>query len=492
MSASSSGPSATQSTKLRELTLPIFGTQRSLGSIPTSLHTDARTTVLGLVRDANEKGKPIALPPDRTAAVDAALRAGGNFDGIASLATAIATWRRELRADVTADGINEYYDKWRAEGYTERLGGAQEALTMRCAELAGLEPSSSEPPTYLLDLGCGSGLSVLPLQQRHGPCAVLGLDLSWEMLLQAKRSGCRDLVQADLSMPLPLRPGIVDHILSVSAVQFLCEPASGRTAEQRLGTCFGEMKRVLTPPPPPPQPSSSSSPPRLPSAAIQFHPSEELNHPAMIRDAAVTACGTAALVLDQPHRTSAKRWFLVCTPSSSSSSSFSVDLQPPCSGMYAPHKAASLLSLREWVQNEGAGRLPLPRIEPAHEAWLKAEHCRFAHKALRLLRRVEAEEERKAAEPAEEEAVVEASSSAAAPQEEPPQPAAGSKRRRKRKDKGYLAPRGDGGGPPPMSAEEREVAIRLREAFGLAAGECPTLEGVQAQSETVLAVLHAR
>ena len=209
----------------------------------------------------------------------------------------------------------------------------------------------------------------------------------------------------------------------------------------------------------------------------------------MIRDAAVAACGTAALVLDQPHRTSAKRWFLVWTPSQSSSSS--VDLQPvPCSGMYAPHKAASLLSLREWVQNEGAGRLPLPRIEPAHEAWLKAEHCRFAHKALRLLRRVEAEEEKKAAEPAEEEAAVEASSAAAAPQEEP-QPAAGSKRRRKRKDKGYLAPGGDGGGPPPMSAEEREVAIRLREAFRLAAGDCPTLEEVQAQSERVLAVLHA-
>ena len=42
-----------------------------------------------------------------------------------------------------------------------------------------------------------------------------------------------------------------------------------------------------------------------------------------------------------------------------------------------------------------------------------------------------------------------------------------------------------------MSAEEREVAIRLREAFRLAAGECPTLEEVQAQSERVLAVLHA-
>ena len=90
--------------------MPIFGTQRSLGS-PTSLHTDARTTVLGLVRDANERANLSRCRRIAGVAVDAALRAGGNFDGIASLATAIATWRRELRADVTADGIGEYYEQ---------------------------------------------------------------------------------------------------------------------------------------------------------------------------------------------------------------------------------------------------------------------------------------------------------------------------------------------------------------------------------------------
>ena len=43
-----------------------------------------------------------------------------------------------------------------------------------------------------------------------------------------------------------------------------------------------------------------------------------------------------------------------------------------------------------------------------------------------------------------------------------------------------------------MSTEERQLALRLRAAFGLAAGECPSLEEVQAQSAKVLAVLHGR
>ena len=54
--------------RLRPLTVPIFGQPRLLGSIPTSLHTDARTLLIGLLRDANGKGKSVELPPDRAAA----------------------------------------------------------------------------------------------------------------------------------------------------------------------------------------------------------------------------------------------------------------------------------------------------------------------------------------------------------------------------------------------------------------------------------------
>ena len=36
-------------------------------------------------------------------------------------------------------------------------------------------------------------------------------------------------------------------------------------------------------------------------------------------------------------------------------------------------------------------QLPVPRLDPSHEAWLRAEHVRWAHTQLRRLRRAEAE-----------------------------------------------------------------------------------------------------
>ena len=203
--------------RLRPLQARIFGTSRELGTLPTSLHSDVLTTVLALTRDANERGKPIHLSEERAAAVDAALRDGGVFSGgAAELAATVATWRSAQRADGDADGINAYYDAYRAEGYTAALAGPQDTLTRRCAELTGLELGSDGAPPLLLDLGCGSGLSIVPLERRG--CKVLGVDLSIEMLRKARAAGS-EVVQADISRPLPWRPGLFDAGLSVSALQ---------------------------------------------------------------------------------------------------------------------------------------------------------------------------------------------------------------------------------------------------------------------------------
>ena len=100
--------SAAAAPRVRQLVVPIFGTDRDLGQLPTALHSDARTTVLGLLREANGRGKPIALPAARAAAVDAALRGGGAYPGgVAALGAAIAGWRRDLHSDVSAVGVNQ-------------------------------------------------------------------------------------------------------------------------------------------------------------------------------------------------------------------------------------------------------------------------------------------------------------------------------------------------------------------------------------------------
>ena len=534
--------SSSQMERVRPLVIDIFKVPRDLGSLPTTIHSDVRTTVIGLIRAANQRGKPVTLPPERAAAVDAALRQAGAYPGgVAALAVQISTWRREFRADVSAEGINAYYDQWRAEGYTQALSGAQEVLTQRCAELAGLPQRGS----LVLDLGCGSGLSMLPLRGQVG--AMLGIDASFEMLKQARRAG-HEVVQADVSRPLPLRPGCLDACISVSALQFLCEPAAGQSADERLRGCFGEVRRVLAspapPPPAPPPPAPPLAPPMPPlpqplpppCISVQFHPADEASHPHMMVAAAREAMGgTAVLVVDQPHRTSARRWLLIACPLSdraggdAASSDGARDPKccttsgknlaralelPACCAMHAPRDAACLLTLQSWAQRRAIScvpQLPVPRIDAAHLEWLYCEHVRYAHKALRTLRRVEAEQSvcppavapssvsatqggEKAA--ADASVVLDASiATVGAVASNSPAPA---RKNNKRKDKGFLAPTNAAGGeahpsqarPTPMSDAERRVVMELRKALGIEPGTCPSIEEVQAKRSEVLAVLH--
>lgn len=226
-----------QQPRIKALAIKLYGSEQHLGDFPTSLHTDIRTVVMGIERALSTRGRPVVLPAPRLAAVEAALLSTGAYCSIAALHTAVAGWRRESRASVDTAAINKYYDGWRTAGYTEKLALPQEVLTLRCAELLGglIPPNhgsttgaainddrlSSKPKPLLLDIGCGSGLSSLPIQRRG--CAVLGIDASFEMLRAARRAGV-EVVQADMSLPLPLRPGLFDGAISVSAIQFLCQP----------------------------------------------------------------------------------------------------------------------------------------------------------------------------------------------------------------------------------------------------------------------------
>jgi SAM-dependent methyltransferase len=493
----------------RPLVVDVFGVPRELGTLPAALHSDVRTTVLGLTRIANGRGKPISLSHERAAAVDEALRRGGAFaGGTMELQTAIMEWRADCRAAVDASGINAYYDAWRAEGYTSALGGAQDALTRRCAELTGLSPRGDAP--LLLDLGCGSGLSIQPLEAKG--FRVIGVDLSIEMLRTARRAGA-EVVQADISRPLPFRSAVFDSAISVSALQFLCEPdtRNGIAVEERLRTCFSHLRRVVT--------AGEGS---ATATGLQFHPADAEADPRLVLAAARAEGCVAALVLDQPHHTSAKRWFAyvaapppIGLPSSTAAESSSVlDTngancgcgEPAICGMHAPLQAPCLLTLQQWVRGRSPASLPLPVMPADHVAWLELEHVRLAHKLLRYLRRVEAQEDRdrvRAVEPTDTPSELPAGDGDA-----PCTPSANcgasglavaghggpslvGGRKKRRKDKGWLAPGADlSGMGAAMSVAEREVASRLRVQLGIAPGDCPTLDELQARQPEVLRVLH--
>jgi SAM-dependent methyltransferase len=82
----------------------------------------------------------------------------------------------------------------------------------------------------VFDAGCGSGRAIALLKEAVGPHgSVIGLDLTWEMLREARRRGRGDLallVQGDL-LSLPLRAGSIDGVLAAGLMPHLANPDGG-------------------------------------------------------------------------------------------------------------------------------------------------------------------------------------------------------------------------------------------------------------------------
>lgn len=88
----------------------------------------------------------------------------------------------------------------------------------------------------VLDIGCGTGAVAVHLARRHG-CAVVGVDLSSEMLAvaRAKQGGSVRFEQARAE-ELPFANGSFDRAIMVSVVHHLDAPKA-----------FAEVHRVLAP-----------------------------------------------------------------------------------------------------------------------------------------------------------------------------------------------------------------------------------------------------
>ncbi|MFT4046605.1 MAG: methyltransferase domain-containing protein, partial [Solimonas sp.] len=78
-------------------------------------------------------------------------------------------------------------------------------------------------PRRIVDLGCGTGLAVPMLQQRHAGAFVIGLDRAPGMMAVARAARLRDGVVAD-AQALPFAPGSVDLLYSNLALQWCPQP----------------------------------------------------------------------------------------------------------------------------------------------------------------------------------------------------------------------------------------------------------------------------
>ncbi|KAH8097244.1 hypothetical protein JL720_129 [Aureococcus anophagefferens] len=208
-----------------------------------------------------------------------------------------------------------FYDVKEARKYTSssRIISVQADIADRCIELLNLEPGKKK---FVLDVGCGSGLSGAALERAGHEW--VGCDVSRDMLRIASEReaaaagggdddddvgvgfdgmddddddeeesgsdddeeeessededgagagprrthvGSAELVQHDMGLGLPFRDGTFDGAISVSALQWLCyDNDSRQSATKRLGRFFASLYRCL---------KSGSR------AALQFYPESD-------------------------------------------------------------------------------------------------------------------------------------------------------------------------------------------------------------------------
>uniref|UniRef100_H2Z4R2 18S rRNA (guanine-N(7))-methyltransferase n=1 Tax=Ciona savignyi TaxID=51511 RepID=H2Z4R2_CIOSA len=186
-----------------------------------------------------------------------------------------------------------FYDQKEAEKYTSnsRMIEIQTEMSERAIELLNLPKDTS---CMLLDVGCGSGLSGECLSdQGH---VWIGLDISSAMLDVARdREVDGDVLLSDAGQGICFRPGSFDGVISISALQWLCN-ADKKTHNpiKRLYKFFSTLYSAM----------------RHGSRAVfQLYP-ESPQQLELITTQAIRSGFGGGVVVDFPNSTKAKKIFL--------------------------------------------------------------------------------------------------------------------------------------------------------------------------------------
>ncbi|CAE6424287.1 unnamed protein product [Rhizoctonia solani] len=199
-----------------------------------------------------------------------------------------------------------YYNDVEAKKYTgnTRNQEIQSQMTLRALELLNL-PEGNSP--FLLDIGCGSGLSGEILDE-HG-YNWIGVDIAPSMLEVAlEREVEGDLFLQDIGQGFGFRPGSFDGAISVSVLQWLCNAdASTHSPPARLARFFQTLHASLT---------------RSARAVLQFYPQSD-DQIQLIMGIAMKSGFQGGLVIDYPNSRKAKKYFLCLFSGGSSEGSAS-------------------------------------------------------------------------------------------------------------------------------------------------------------------------
>lgn len=184
-----------------------------------------------------------------------------------------------------------FYNDTESAKYTtsSRIKSIQASMTHRALELLDLAQ-----PSFILDIGCGSGLSGEILSEDEH--VWVGMDIAPSMLdIALQREVDGDLFLADMGQGIPFRAGAFDAAVSISAIQWLCNAeTSGVSPEGRLRRFFDGLYASLR---------------RGGRAVCQFYP-KNVQQRTMISQAAIRA-GFGAGILEDDGGTKNVKTYLV-------------------------------------------------------------------------------------------------------------------------------------------------------------------------------------
>lgn len=188
-----------------------------------------------------------------------------------------------------------YYGDAEAKKYTQntRNQQIQADMTYRALELLNLP---SDEPAFLLDIGCGSGLSGEILEEEGHIWA--GVDIAPSMLEVAlERDIDGDLFLQDIGQGFGFRPGSFDGAISISVLQWLLNAETSHPTSSpphRLTRFFTTLHSAL----------------RNPSRAVfQFYPTSD-DQIQLITSIAQRAGFGGGVVVDYPNSKKARKVFL--------------------------------------------------------------------------------------------------------------------------------------------------------------------------------------
>ena len=133
------------------------------------------------------------------------------------------------------ESAEKFFDFAAEVGLTKHIGSVQ--ATEELAELCHIAPGS-----YVLDVGCGAGVTPCFLAKKHG-CSVVGVDILEGMIQKSKeravREGVADRVEFRVAdaQDLPFEDDLFDAVITESVTAF---PADKQKA-------VGEYMRVTKP-----------------------------------------------------------------------------------------------------------------------------------------------------------------------------------------------------------------------------------------------------